>query len=114
MGQHLTSGEGKSLEEVELGDEPHHFSALDHGKGIKVVFLEQRLQLAHGAPARHSLHGVGHVLTRRILEKAVHHATSTFTGLLLLGVLLGMVTCSTPSLRVAVALSLSTATGNGM
>jgi hypothetical protein len=40
MGHNLTSGERKSVEEIELADDSAQLSIFHHREGIKVVLLE--------------------------------------------------------------------------
>lgn len=71
VGYQLVGGEGKGLEEVELGHKAQHASLLQHRKRIEVVSPKQGFQLAQGGRACHAHHLVRHVLIHRAFEKAI-------------------------------------------
>ena len=72
MGHNLTSGEGKSVEEIELADDTAQLSIFHHGKGIKVVLVELHCELAHCSLPIHCNDSPRHKLPGRASDKAVH------------------------------------------
>ena len=75
---HLVGRKGKTLQQVELGDEADNLSVILDRIGVEIVALEHLAQFVHRQLARHRLDSTRHVAGDGLFEKFIQGAIHRF------------------------------------